>query len=71
MPHQRFQRFELDRVIMFFSIFYLRETTFTISVSTGEPVSVESEIVRVVSLSKTEISNITRLKKSDLQGSIP
>ena len=37
----------------------LRETTFTISVSTGEPVPVESEIVTVVSLSTTEISEIT------------
>ena len=40
----------------------LRETTLTISDWTGEPVSMESEIVRVVSLSTTEISEITRLK---------
>ena len=33
----------------------------------GEPVSTESEIVRVVSFSTTEISEITRLK-SDFQG---
>ena len=29
---------------------------------TGEPVSMESEIMRVVSLSTTQISEITRLK---------
>ena len=38
----------------------------TISVSTCEPVSIESEIVRVVSPSTTEISEITRLQY-DLQ----
>ena len=40
----------------------LRETTLTFSVSTGEIVSMESQVVRVVSLSTTEISEITRLK---------
>ena len=39
----------------------------TISDSTGKPVSMESEIVTVVSLFTTEISEVTRLK-SDLQG---
>ena len=39
----------------------LRETTLTSSDSTGDPVSMKSEIVRVVSLSKTEVSEITRL----------
>ena len=40
----------------------LRETTLSISVSTSEPVSMKSEIERVVSLSITEMSEITRLK---------
>ena len=40
-----------------------RETTLTILVLTGEPVSMESEIVIEVSLSTTEISEITQLKK--------
>ena len=40
----------------------LRETTFTVSVSTGELVSMESEIVSVFSSSATEISEITQLK---------
>ena len=39
----------------------------SISVSTYASVSMESEIVRVVSLSKTEISEITRIK-FDLRG---
>ena len=37
-------------------------TTFTIPDSTGDPVSMESEIGRDVYLSKTERSEITRLK---------
>ena len=40
----------------------LRETTLTISLSTGELVSMESEIVRVVSPSAMGISEMTRLK---------
>ena len=40
----------------------LRETTLTISVLTGGPVSIKYEIVRVVSLSTMEISNISGLK---------
>ena len=51
----------LNRVISVISV-VLRETNLTIPVSTGEPVSLESEIVRVTSLSTTEISEITRLK---------
>ena len=39
----------------------LRETTLTISDLTGEPVTVEPGIERVVSLIATEISEITRL----------
>ena len=39
-----------------------RETTLFISDSTGEPVSIKSEIVRVVSPSTTEIPKIIRLK---------
>ena len=52
--------------IFFFSIRFIsvifvvqRECTLSISVSTGEPVSVESKIVRVVSLGTTEIYEIT------------
>ena len=63
MPHQRFQRFGffLNRVI---SVIFLelREATLTISVSTVDPVSMESEIVGVVSLCTMEISQITRLE---------
>ena len=53
--------FFLNRGISLISV-VLRETTRVNSVSTGEPVSMESEIVRVVSLSTTGISEITRLK---------
>ena len=42
----------------------IRDTTRTFLVSNGEPVPVESEIVRVVSLNTTKISEITRLKYS-------
>ena len=55
----------LDNVISIISA-VLWETTIAISDSTGEPVSMESEIVRRVSLNTTEISDITPLK-SDLQ----
>ena len=55
----------LYRIISVISV-VLRENTLTISVSTREPVSMESEIVRVVSFDTTEISEKTRLK-SDLQ----
>ena len=51
----------LNHVISVISI-ALRETTLTISDTTGKTVLVESEIMRVVSLSTTEISEITRLK---------
>ena len=53
------------RVILVISL-VLRETTLTISDSTGETVSLQYEIVKVVSFSTTEISEITRLKKSNL-----
>ena len=47
----------------------LRETTLTISDSFETASPAEYEIVRVVSLSATEITEITRcLKKPDLQG---
>ena len=49
----------LDHVISDISV-VLRETSFTISASTGKLVSVESAIERVVSLSTIEISEITR-----------
>ena len=49
----------------FSSIF---ESTLTISDLIEIGLSVETEIVRVISLSSTEISEITRLKKTDLQG---
>ena len=58
--HHHEDRF-LDRVISIISV-VPRESTLTISVSTGQSVSMESEIVRVVSLSTTEISEIRRLK---------
>ena len=51
----------LNRAISVISVVE-RETTLTVSITTGEPVSIESEVVRVVSLSTTEISKITRLK---------
>ena len=51
----------LNRVISVISV-VLTETTLTISDSTGETVSMESDIVRVVSLSTTEISEVARLK---------
>ena len=54
-------RFFLSRVISVISV-VLSETTLTMSVSAGEPVSMETEIVRVVPLSTTEISEMTRLK---------
>ena len=40
----------------------LRKNTLTISDSTGEPVSMESEILRVIFFIKTEISERKRLK---------
>ena len=49
--------FFLNRVIAVISILR-RETTFNISDLTCEPVSMESEIVRVDSLSTMEISEI-------------
>ena len=51
--------FCLNRVSSVIS-FVLREVTLSILVSTGEPVSIKSERVRVVSLSATEIAEITR-----------
>ena len=68
-----------DRFFFFFFFFnrnisvvsvVLRGKTLTISVSIDEPVSMESEIMSVVSLRTTEIPEITRLK-IDLQGRIP
>ena len=53
--------FFFNRVISVMSVL-LRKSTLSISVSTGEPLSMESEIVRVVSLSTIKISEITRLK---------
>ena len=44
-----------NRVISVISV-VVRKTTLTISDSTGEPVSMESEIARVVSLCTTGIS---------------
>ena len=56
-------------IFFFFKSCYLgyfrctvREATVTILVSTVEPISMISAIVRVVSLSPTEMSEITRLK---------
>ena len=53
--------FFLNRAILVVSV-VLREFTLTISVSNGEPVSIESEILRAVSLGTTVISEITRLE---------
>ena len=49
------------RVISVISV-VLRETTLTISDSTGETVAMESEIARAFQISTTEISQLTRLK---------
>ena len=51
-----------NRVILVISV-VLRETTLSISDSTGETVSMDSEIVRVVFLGTNEIFKITRLEK--------
>ena len=48
----------LNRVISVIS-FALREITLTISYSTTEPMSIESEVVRVVTHSTREISETT------------
>ena len=50
-----------DRAIPGISVI-TRETTLTISDLIGETVSMESEIVRVVPLIRTEISESTRFK---------
>ena len=56
--------FFLNPVISIISIvLVLSETTLTISDSTGERVSMESEILRVVFLGTTAISEITQLIK--------
>ena len=49
--------FFLNRVVSIISI-VIKETTLSILDSTGEPVSMESEIVRVVSLSKNPIFSV-------------
>ena len=55
-----FFSFMLNRVISVISVVdLLRKITLTISDLNSDPVSMESEIVRVVSLSTTEISEIT------------
>ena len=67
-PEDRF--FFLFCFVCFFNR-VIRESTLTISVSTCEPVSMESEIARVVSFSTTEISEITRLKNPFIKVPIP
>ena len=60
-----------NRVISNISV-ELRETTLIISDSIETCSPVESEIVRVVSLCRTEMTEITRFKKeNDLEGWIP
>ena len=54
-------RFFFNRVILVISV-VLRETTLTVSDSTLETTSMESEIMGIVSLSITKISEIIRLK---------
>ena len=61
MPYQRFEHFDLNSVFSVISV-VLRGSTLTFSDSTVEPVPMESEIMRVISLSTTEISEMTRLK---------
>ena len=56
-PQDRF----LNGVIWIISV-VLRGNDLIILDSIGEPVSMESELVRVISLGTTEISEITRLK---------
>ena len=51
----------VNRFISVISV-VLGENTLAISFSTGEPDSMESEMVRVISLNTTGISEITRLK---------
>ena len=51
----------LNRVVSVISA-VPRETTLKISDSTGEPVRMQSELLRVISLTTTKISEITRLK---------
>ena len=51
----------LNRVFLVISVI-LKETTFSISDLTGVPVLMEYEIVRVVSLSTNEVSDVTQLK---------
>ena len=58
-PEDRF--FFFNHVISIIST-ALRETTLTIPDSSCEPFSMKSEVVRVVSLSTTELSQLTRLK---------
>ena len=60
----------LNRVHSGFSVVQ-RETTFTISDSTSEPVSTEYEIVKMVSHHTTEICEITRLKIRSSRVTIP
>ena len=57
-PSRSFFFFLIFRVISIISV-VLKEITFTTSVSTGEPVSIESEIMKVVSPCTTKISEIT------------
>ena len=63
LPEDSFFFFFQNRVIsVFFRYTTGNHSPLTISVLTGEPVSMESEVVSVVSLCTTEISEITRLK---------
>ena len=54
-------------LILVISVISDNETTLTLSLSTGEPVSMESGVVRVASLCTTEMLKII-IKKSDIQG---
>ena len=57
-PEESFIIIFFNRGTSFISV-VIGKTTLNISVSTGEPVSMESEMVRVASVRKTEISEIT------------
>ena len=60
-PEDRVFFFFFNRVFSAISV-VPRETTLTISVSTSEHVPMQSEIVRVVSLTTTKITDIPRVE---------
>ena len=61
LSYQDWKNVFLNRLISVISV-ELWENTITILISTGKPVSMEYETARVDSLSRMQISEITRLK---------